>query len=232
MTTSPYAVILRQLRDAKNYSQSTVAEKLQISRTSYIALEQGSRELSLREAVALTTLYGIGLDDLLAQRVPNEQKYIEMIQAVLRCAATDKQVIKKTKLSKLLYIIDFSWFYLTKSSMSGVAYRHVEFGPTPDVFFRLLDELESAGTIIVTQVIRDDYHMYELAESRAGAKNTLGLLSKKELAHISAVWTAWKSATTAEILKFTIEQSPYRATNTGELIPYDLILTEAPHEVM
>ncbi|MFM2424135.1 MAG: hypothetical protein RLZZ70_526 [Candidatus Parcubacteria bacterium] len=231
MSNLPYADVVRQLREANKFSQAYLSSVLNVSRSTYIAIEQGTRELSLREAIAIATLYGITLDNLVAPNIPNEKKYAEMIRALLRSATADKSILKKTKLAKLLYIIDFSWYYLHKKSLSNVLYRHTPLGPTPDIFFRLLDEMEFAGVIAVTQVLRDDYHMYEISETRTAKNNDLSLLQDAELSHINAVWNTWRQASTAEILKFTTEQTPYQTTTPGAIIPYELILTMVPHEV-
>jgi transcriptional regulator with XRE-family HTH domain len=46
MTTS-YAPLIRSLREAHEFSQAFVAEKLGLSRASYMAVESGKRELKL-----------------------------------------------------------------------------------------------------------------------------------------------------------------------------------------
>jgi transcriptional regulator with XRE-family HTH domain len=229
--SSLYTALLRRLREQHALSQVHVAAVLKVSRATYIAIEQGHRELSLRDAITITTLYGITLDNLVAEHIPNEPKYAEMIQSLLRFAADDKYVLKKTKLAKLLYITDFSWYYVHHKSMSGVSYRHTPLGPTPDILFRLLDDLEFAGVIAITQVVRDDYHMYEISETRTALGTPLKLLTARELDHIRAIWQTWSKATTAEILKFTTEQIPYQQTNPGAIIPYELIRQAAPHEI-
>jgi transcriptional regulator with XRE-family HTH domain len=54
------------LRLEKEYSQLEMAEKLGISRSSYIAFEQGKRELSLSEADTLGRMFNISLDEISA----------------------------------------------------------------------------------------------------------------------------------------------------------------------
>ena len=226
-----YGDLIKFLRDERSLSQTEVAAKLEMSRASYIALERGSKELTLKEAVAVTTLFGITIETLLATTPPHLDTYKEMIRAFLRLAATDKTVIKKTKLAKLLYLADFGWYYLHRESLSNLPYRKCDFGPTPDAFFRLLEEMELEGIITVTQVARDDYHMYEISETRAAQKQSLIHLSKKQQTHVEKIWTAWAKASTAEILKFTNEQAPYQEAISGEILSYDAILSEEAHNV-
>jgi uncharacterized phage-associated protein len=156
---------------------------------------------------------------------------MQMMLSFVRSAKGRNVTIKKTKLAKLLYLADFSWYYLHKKSMSGVTYRKTEFGPVSDVYFRLLEEMEMGGVINVKQVYRDDYHMYELEETRASTKTPLSLLSKQEQTHLSKVWKQWEKASTAEIVKFTIEQLPYTQSLLGQTIAYELIVKEDSHNV-
>jgi len=227
-----YAPLIRTLRAKRGVLQADVAVAAGMSRPSYSAVEAGTKELSLAEAVALTNYFGISLDDLVKRSVPDDRRYEEMLRGILRCAFADRVALKKTKLAKLLYLVDFSWYYQYKKSMSGQPYRKLAFGPTPDIFFRLIEDLELGGVITITQIARDDYHMYEIAETISAAKRPLTLLSKPELLHIEKVWRAWREASTAEIVAFTAEQSPYRDTTLGEILDYNLVLTLAPHEVV
>jgi DNA-binding XRE family transcriptional regulator/uncharacterized phage-associated protein len=230
MKTS-YASLIKYLREEHKLSQESVAKKVSMSRASYVAVEKGTKELTLKEAESITKLFGITIDELLRSIVPNHKKYTQMIVAFLRTAKTRNITIKKTKLAKLLYLADFSWYYLHKKSMSGVSYRNTEFGPVSDVYFRLLEEMEQGGVINVKQVYRDDYHMYELEETRASAKTPLLLLSKQEQSHLSKLWKQWEKSSTAEIVKFTEEQIPHKESLLGQTISYDLILTEASHNI-
>jgi DNA-binding XRE family transcriptional regulator/uncharacterized phage-associated protein len=229
--TTTYAALLKYLREERALAQATVAQKVGMSRASYVAVEKGTKELTLAEADALTRLFGITIDALLRTHAPDMMKYREMIITFIRTASHSGQAIKKTKLAQLLYLTDFSWYYLHHKSMSGVVYRRIDFGPVADSYFRSLEEMEQDGTITIKQIYRDDYHMYELSETRASAKKEITHLSKKELAHLSKIWRSWATATTAEIVKFTHEQKPYRESLPGELISYELIQDEESYNI-
>jgi len=222
--STTYAAFIKYLREEKELAQADVAAATGMSRASYVAVEKGTKELTLAEADALTKLFGITIDELLRTEAPNLAKYTHMMLAFLRAAKSDKVALKKTKLAQLLYLADFSWYYHHKKSMSGVTYRHTDFGPLADVYFRLLEEMESGGVVNIKQIYRDDYHMYEIEETRTSAKKPLSELNKKELTHIQTIWTTWQEASTAEIVTFTSEQAPYQHSVPGEIISYDAIL--------
>lgn len=226
-----YATLLKYLREERKLSQAEVATVSQMSRVSYVAVEKGTKELTLAEADKLTKLFGITLDDLVKTIAPNIEKYKELILIFIREAKISKVAIKKTKLANLLYLADFSWYYVNKKSMSGLSYRHINFGPVADAFFRILEEMEHDGLINVKQIVRADYHMYEIEETRASAKKPIQLLSKKEIDHLKKIWSQWESASTAEITKFTSEQAPYQNSVAGEIINYKLITQEESFNV-
>jgi hypothetical protein len=51
--------------------------------------------------------------------------------------------IPKTKLAKLLYLIDFISYYEQSSSISNLEYRKLPLGPVPYEYFEILDELKN-----------------------------------------------------------------------------------------
>lgn len=58
------ALLIKKIREEKGISQLEVAEKLDISRTSYISFEKGDRNLSLNEAVTLSQMFDISLEEI------------------------------------------------------------------------------------------------------------------------------------------------------------------------
>ena len=231
MKTTSYAKLLRFLRTERDLSQITVAKQLGLSRASYLALEHGSRELSLSEAVKVTTLYGIRIDDLIVNHKPDFEKYKMMVLALLRAAKEEAVTLKKTKLSLLLYLADMRNYYETKESMSGMTYRKQSYGPVCDAFHRLVDEMERDGTLTITQILRDDYHMYEIKESRGSARTKLHTLTQKETGRLHELCRAWGTAPTAELQQFIMAGRPVSETAEGSDINYALISTEEPHLV-
>lgn len=226
--TTTYASFIKDLREARGLSQALVAKEIGMSRASYVALEKGTKELTLAEAQAVVKLFSITIDELLSAQVPNVEKYKHMVRAYLRAAEQSDTTLKKTKLANLLYLTDFAWYYAHAKSMSGMTYRKLEFGPVPDAYFSIIEDMERKGEINVTQVARDDYHMYEMTETRASQKGHLSLLSKKEMALIQAIWKKWESAKTEEIVRFTHEQVPYANAEENGNLSYESIMQEDP----
>lgn len=219
--------IIRKIRVAKGFSQSELAKRLSISRPSYIAIEQGKRDLTLSEAQKIADLFGISLGEMENGLTPNYGKYKEMILAYLRHTGAGDGRIPKTKLAKLLYLADFGWFYENLKSMSGMSYRKFQYGPVPDAYFRAIDELQSEGRIEIKQ----GEDLILISENRGSRARSLETLEKRELLFIEEVAKRWKDKRTKEIVDFTHNQLPYKLCADDEIIPYALITQEDPDHV-
>ncbi|MCB9810638.1 MAG: DUF4065 domain-containing protein [Candidatus Nomurabacteria bacterium] len=218
-----YGDFIKSLRESRGISQSLMAEKINISRPSYVAVEKGTKELSLSEAERLVRVFGITVDELIRAEAPNYKKYKQMILAFLREANKSKVELKKTKLAKLLYLTDFAWFYNHLESMSGMEYKKMEFGPVPSDFFQAVEEMEEDGSIKVTHEQKSGRDMYVITEGRGSAGTDLDELNDKELSLVAKVWQKWKDANTQEIVDFTHKQLPYKIAFEGETVSYPLI---------
>jgi len=231
MTEKNSLPLLRTLRTTHNLTQEQVATHIGVSRVSYIALEKGSRALLFTEAEAIAKLYNITLDQLAENSQYNLEKYQAMIRFALRAAAKEKYVLKKTKLSQLLYLADMRHYYQHDRSISNIPYRKCLFGPAIDSYLSIIEELELTGVIEITQVLRDDYHMYEIRESKTSQKQPLTLVAAAEAKTINAIVEAWGAASTNSVTHFIEAQLPYRETALLQCIPYERIKEEEAYRV-
>lgn len=226
--STKYAKLIKTLRTERDLSQAQVAEKLDLSRQSYMALERGSRELTLQEAESLRELYGISMDELSSASIPQYDKYKQMVLAFLQASASERDgKLPKTKLAKLLYLADFAWYYRNLESMSGMQYLRRAYGPVPDPYFRALAELEEDGKITIER--KGDALLVGLGEGVVRKK--LDCLQTEEKALIKKITQKWKDKRTQEIVNFTHEQLPYKLCAPDEVIPYELITQEDPEHV-
>jgi transcriptional regulator with XRE-family HTH domain len=224
-----YFELIKELRLQKGLSQAEIAKRIGVSRQSYLSFEQGKTELNLSEIIKLTDLLGISLDEIKHGVKPNYPKYKQMILAYLRTNLGSKAKITKTKLAKLLYLADFAWFYDNLHSMSGMAYRKIQYGPVPDSYFRALDELFEEGSIDIDNTTKDG--VFLISQTESGAREKLDSLNAVEQALIKKIAKKWQDKRTQEIVKFTHEQLPYALCDDNEIIPYSLITQENPDHV-
>ncbi len=228
-----YIVFITSLRKEKGFSQAEIAEKLNISRTSYIDVEKGKRELSVSELERLASIFGLSIEQILSGSFSNYEKYKQMILSYLRMDITAKKdgKVPKTKLAKLLYLADFAWYYEHLESMSGMQYRRIKHGPVPDAFFRAVDELEESGKIVVERKTDDGKDMMLISESETNKNEKIKSLSKEELSLLKEIAKKWQDKKTKDIVNFTHNQLPYFLCREDELIPYELITQEDPDMV-
>lgn len=222
-----YAKFIKDARLKKGFSQSDLALKLALSRPSYIAIEQGKRELTMGEFEKLASILNVSFEEVENGESPNYEKYKQMILVFLRMGKS----VTKTKLAKLVYLSDFAWFYRHLQSMSGMQYRKIKYGPVPDAYFRVLDELEEEGKIIVDRKNADGKEMFIISESDSNKKQNLNSLSKDEAVLMKEIYKKWKDKKTAEIVNFTHNQLPYLMADNEEIVSYALITQEDPNEV-
>jgi transcriptional regulator with XRE-family HTH domain len=214
-----------KLRNQSGLTQEDVANKLGISRQRWILVEKGERDLSTEELGKLATLFGIDIADFF-EEIPNLKKFRQMYFACLRYAANDHGNVPKTKLAKLLYLADFTNFFKELEPMSGVKYRRLEYGPVPDVFFSLTDDLLEQGKINI-EIIDKGAQMISLRTT----DNDTSELTAEEILKIKEICELWKDKPTQEIVNFTHEQKPWKMCRDGEYIPYSLIIQEDPGRV-
>jgi len=219
-----YAPFIKTLRIEKGFSQSEIAKKLEMSRTSYIAIEQGKRELTLGEFEKISVILGVTLEQLENGEIPDYEKYKQMILAFLRL----NKDLTKTKLAKLLYFSDFSWYYTHLKSMSGMQYRKIQYGPVSDTYFRLIDEMNTNGEISIEQT---ENGAMRIAETRGGAKILLSKIDSNEMDLIKKIDSKWKGKKTAEIVKFSHGQLPYMFAEDNDIVSYDIFGQENPDDI-
>ena len=220
---------IKTQREAKGYSQQQMAGFLSISRTSYINIEQDKREITLGEANILANMFGVTLDDISREQSPNIEKYKSIITSFLKLELAGKKdgKIPKTKLAKLVYLADFAWFYENTVSMSGMQYKRLEYGPVPDVYFRVLDEMFEQGEINIET--KKDTMLISLG--RGAEHEPIQNLNKDELTLIKKIYKKWEDKRTKEIVDFTHSQLPWKISRDGEAIHYELITQEDPDHV-
>ena len=226
-----YMQKIKAFRLKNNLSQEQVAKVIGVSRPTYTAMEAGKQKLSADEAQKLASLLAIGVDELLSGIIPDIAKYKQMILTYLRMNISKDGKIPKTKLAKLLYLADFAWFYDHMESMSGMHYRKIAYGPVPDTFFRVLDELEEAGKIVIDHKNENGKEMFLVGESESNKNEKIKTLLPEEKALMEKIAKKWKNKKTQEIVNFTHNQLPYTLCRADEIIPYELITQEDPEMV-
>lgn len=225
---------IKEFRLKRGLSQEQVAQAIGVSRPTYTAIENGTKEnIDLNEAQKLANFFGIGLTELISGIFEDVEKYKQMIIAFLRMNISSYREGKatKTKLAKLLYLADFAWYYDHLESMSGMQYKKYEYGPVPDTFFRVIDEMVNDGKIHVDPIKEGEKDVFLITESDGNKNEKITTISADEHALMVKIAEKWKDKKTNEIVNFTHNQMPYSICRDNEIIPYELITQEDADKV-
>lgn len=211
---------IRRERESRGLSQEQVGAYLGMSRATYNGVENGKRPIAMDELAKLADYYGIRISTFFyAPR--NDEKFKQMYFYVLK---KFKDGLPKTKLAKMLYLADFSYFYDNLEPISGVNYIRRQYGPVADVFFELTDEMYDEGKL---DIIPIDNALIIKATSEEGED----LLMTKEKKRLDEICEIWGKKRTAEIVEFSHSQKPWMTSRNGEVIPYISIIQEDPEHV-
>ena len=251
MYTTP-ASFVKGLRAARGFSQLEIAEKLGISRSSYVAFEQGTRELSLAEASELAAVFSISLADIhngalhdpqvmfesttntkRSQKRPDEvrerisvpQEEVEKFKQVLLyllAKVGGKPNIGQTVLYKLLYFIDFDYYERYEDQLIGARYIKNTHGPTPVVFSKLITELEKSNKV---ETIKSKFYKYDQTKYLVNpdAMTNLSLLTGRELAHIDWELARLSDLTARQISALSHKDTPWLAAKDREVLDYEFV---------
>lgn len=226
---------LRDIRTMYGLSQEDVANAMGInSRSTVVAVEKGERDLTSEEMGRLADYLGVEMVDLITLDMPNYDKYREMIVETLRrYQAYSGHSAPKTLLAKLIYLIDFAWYYEELIPMSGMKYRRLQYGPVPDQYFRFVDELvdDNKLGLQIKSIPGRSTKSQSLSVTSEAADEPLQYLGIKEVEMIDAVTKEWKDADVDEIVSYTHTQLPWQICRPNEFIPYELITQEEPEHV-
>ncbi|MDR3642745.1 MAG: DUF4065 domain-containing protein [Candidatus Doudnabacteria bacterium] len=237
---------LKKLRGNAKFSQGFVSQKIKVSRPTYVQIEKGERELTVPEAQKLAELFGLPLEDFLAQISPVEHKAkldnrtkkpesengirinvpkinVDKFKAVLLYILGKvgaKPNIGETALYKLLYFVDFDFYEKFEEQLTGATYIHNHFGPTPTEFQSLVKEMEAQHEL---EKIKSSYFQYEQKKYLPLEDPDLTVLSARELAHIDEVLNRLSDKSASELSHYSHTDMPWMVHKPGEVINYESV---------
>ncbi len=247
-----YYSLIKRLRTEKGVSQQDVAEKLGIARSSYIAFEQGKRDLTLSEAVVLCQIFQISLEDIQAgkismpevileksekakpakqmtdevwERVSVPQEKVDKFKQVLLYILSKvggKPNIGQTVLYKLLYFIDFDYYEKFEEQLIGARYIKNTHGPTPVVFAKIIEELETEGKL---ETIKSKFYNYDQTKYLVNPNKAIELsgLSGTEIAHIDWELSRLSDLTATQISALSHKDTPWLVAKEKDILEYEFV---------
>jgi len=244
--TTKLSFKVRQLREKDGFSQGYMADKLGMSRPTYMQIEKGGRELTISEARKVATIFGMSLESLLKGKkkvikvnfekenkikkesepeirisVPqqNLKKFKEVFLYILEKVGA-RSSIGETAIYKLLYFIDFDYYEKFEEQLIGAKYIKNHFGPTPVEFKKITDNMIKDGEI---ERVRSKHFQYEQKKYLPLRTANLKGLTAQEIQHIDDVLNrlAWKNA--KELSDYSHSDTPWQVHEMGQEIGYETV---------
>jgi transcriptional regulator with XRE-family HTH domain len=209
---------VKRVRLARKYTQEEMARKLEVSRPTYIKIEEGERELTVSQAAKIKQILGLDILGAIDANKESIGKYRSMLLAAIHFAGAEgDHRIPKTKLAKLLYLFDAQWFKMHGVTMSGMIYRKLPQGPVPYEFFQSIDQMAQDGTISIklsglAQMIGSSERFVEREE--------ISGLRTEELEVIKDICESWKDKRTDAIVNFSHDHPTW--SNAVDYGPIDM----------
>jgi uncharacterized phage-associated protein len=137
-----------------------------------------------------------------------------------------KDNVGKTVLFKLLYFSDFDFYELYEEKMTGEEYKRLPYGPGPEHFSLAISKLVqeekiSSKTVEFGKDTRQ--FRYDSLDNP-----DIDLLSKEELNIIDNVINRCSHMNANKISDYSHEDLPWQATETNEIIDYELVFYRTP----
>ncbi|MEI8055029.1 MAG: type II toxin-antitoxin system antitoxin SocA domain-containing protein [bacterium] len=245
-----YFTLIKSLRVKHGFSQLEVAEKIGISRSSYIAFEQGKRDLALAEANEISKIFQISLEDVIngkvftppvifekikkdkksgidlaSERIAIPQEKVNKFKQILLYILSKiggKPNIGQTVLYKLLYFIDFDYYEKFEKQLIGARYIKNIHGPTPTAFARIINELEHDGKI---ECIKSKFYKYDQTKYLVNPNEAIDLtcLSGTEIAHIDWELNRLSYLTATKISALSHKDTPWLMAKEKEVLDYEYV---------
>lgn len=237
---------IQKLREQNNFSQKYMASKLGISRPTYIDIEKGKRDITLKEAGKIADILNISIDQLIHEKkqitevnivrdksvsrkneelrinIPqkNYDKFREVLLYILSKVGAQPN-IGETVLYKLLYFIDFDYYEKYEEQIIGATYIKNHYGPTPVEFKKLILEMEKRGEV---ELIKSKYFQHEQKKYLAVRSADFSeLLSAQELAHIDNVLDRLSNMNAHELTEYSHQDVPWITAEEGKPIEYESV---------
>lgn len=211
---------LKLIRQKKGITQAEMADKLNVSRPTYIQIERGEKELTLSQAKVISELIQPAENSDVDNKFDfHSDKFKEVFLYILGKIGA-KPNIGETALYKIFYFIDFDFYEKYGKSLTGATYMRNHHGPTPKQFKPVADEMIRTGEI---ERVSSKYFQYEQKKYLPHRSANLSLLNAIEKEHIDDILARLSDKNGTELREYSHEDVPWFATEDQDDISYDLV---------
>lgn len=217
---------LKKKRKQLGLSQAELADILGISRPTLIKVEKGERKLTANEKRKFDEMSASFELDKKAQAnmrisIPQEnaEKFKQVLLYILEKVGA-KPNVGMTVLYKLLYFIDFDYYEKYEEQLMGLTYFKNDHGPTPRQFKKVVDEMKESGEVVE---VKSKFFTREQKKFLPRSEADLTKMSGQELEMIDDVLDRYSDRTASQLSDMTHRDMPWKATERGEDIDYELV---------
>ncbi len=248
------AMFLRNMRKNRELTQGFLAKKLGISRPTYAQIENGERDMSVKEAQKLAEVFELSLEDFLAGKervaprvrlakkkkkkkkkevrkdirisVPQEEmhKFREVLLYILERIGA-RPNIGEAVVCKLLYFIDFDYYEKFEKQVIGAKYIKNHFGPTPVAFPDIVAQMEKDGDLV--QVVKK-YFQHDQKKYLPRRKADLSVLSAQEKYLIDWEIERFKDFNAKKMCDYSHKDVPWIGAEDQKPIDYEAVFYRTP----
>ncbi len=239
---------IKKLREKNNLTQEYLAGQIGVSRPTYAQIEQGRRDLTVPEAQKLAQIFGLALDDFLAQNMPSvsvkiipkkenaaqkedniridiPQEYADKFREVLLYILKKiggRPNVGMTVLYKILYFIDFDYYEKYEEQLMGALYIKNHHGPTPIMFEKIMRGLIKENKV---EAIKSKYYQYPQTKYiiNPAVKPNLSVISGQEKEHIDWELDRLSNMTATDISALSHADVPWIMGEQGKPMQYEAV---------
>lgn len=141
---------------------------------------------------------------------------IEKLETIISYLAQSMSYLYKVKLMKSLWYSDALYYKKTGKSMTGLVYRHDRMGALPVGHYSLMNLENLNVSEEINQNDNSMLHVYPCLNA------DYSILTNEERSVLDAVINKFKDFKAGEIVDYMHEETAYKETKDGEIIPFSL----------
>ncbi len=238
---------LKKIREGQNISQEFLANKLGISRPTYSQIENGNRELTLKEAQSLAKLFNMSLEDFIEGKennspkmtikfekpkpkapkqeirisVPQEsvEKFKEVFIYILEKIGA-RPNIGEVVIWKLMYFIDFDYYEKYEEQLIGAKYIKNTHGPTPAAYAQIIEQMIKNQELTL---VKNKYFQYQQKKYLPLRSANLSIFSAQEKELIDHEIERFKDYNATKISELSHRDVPWIGTKDKQIIDYEAV---------
>lgn len=223
---------LKQIRQKQGITQAEMAQRLGVSRPTYIQIERGKKEPTVGQARIIAELFQINKNRQIENKTLETKaalqkrpgrfdaaKFKEVLLYVLEKVGA-KPNIGETALFKLIYFIDFDFYEKYGRPLTGATYMKNHHGPTPKQFKAIADDMIRCGDL---EGVRSKYFQYDQKKYLPHRKADLNTFTAIETGQIDDVLARLSDKNGSELRAYSHDDVPWLATDDQGDIDYNLV---------